>query len=88
VLARFLRVAAPEIGNRVLAVLPRTVAAALAEDLSLAVTSTPREVAEARRTAFAALRQALRARGLSAPQAGAGTSESSSAKDKGKVVAL
>jgi flagellar motor switch protein FliG len=88
VLARFLRAAAPEIGTRVLAVLPRTVAAALAEDLSLAVTSTPREIGEARRAAFAALRQALRARGLGAPQGVAGASESASAKDKGKVVAL
>jgi flagellar motor switch protein FliG len=88
VLARFLRVAAPEIGTRVLSVLPRTVAAALAEDLSLAVSSTPREVADARRAAFAALRQALRARGLGAPQSATGASESSSGKDKGKVVAL
>jgi hypothetical protein len=88
VLARYLRVAAPDIGPRVMAVLPPTVGAALAEDLSLAVTSTPREVADARRVAFGALRQALRARGLGAPQSGRGVSESSSAKDKGKVVAL
>jgi flagellar motor switch protein FliG len=88
VLARFLRAANQEIGTRVLAVLPRTVAAALAEDLSLAVSSTPREIAEARRAAFSALRQALRARGLGAPQGEAGSSETASGKDKGKVVAL
>ncbi len=91
VLARFLRAAAPEIASRTLAVLPRTVAGALSEDLSLAVSSTPREVADARRAAFGALRQALRARGLGAPQ-GAGVAESSSGKDtgkdKGRVVAL
>jgi flagellar motor switch protein FliG len=88
VLARYLRGATPEIGTRILAVLPRSVAAALAEDLSLAVSSTPRENAEARRAAFSALRQALRARGLGAPQGGASSSETSSGKDKGKVVAL
>ena len=88
VLARFLRVAAPEIGTRVMAVLPPTVGAALAEDLSLVVSSTPREVADARRVAFGALRQALRARGLGAPHSEPSASESSSAKDKGKVVAL
>jgi hypothetical protein len=91
VLARFLRAAAPEIASRTLAVLPRTVAAALSEDLSLAVSSTPREIADARRAAFGALRQALRVRGLGAPQ-GAGVAESSSGKDtgkdKGRVVAL
>jgi hypothetical protein len=88
VLARFLRAAPPEIANRTMAVLPRTVAAALAEDLSLAVSSTPREIADARRAAFGALRQALRARGLGAPQAAGSAAESLSGKEKGKVVAL
>jgi hypothetical protein len=92
VLSRFLRATSQAVGTRIMAVLPRTVAAALAEDLSLSVTPTPREAAEARRTAFGGLRQALRARGLGAPQSadveqGSGR-ETGSSKDKGKVVAL
>ena len=91
ILARFLRATSPAVGTRTLAALPPTVAAALAEDLSLALTATPRQIAEARRTLYAALRQALRARGLQAPQTETGkemgTSKDTS-KDKGKVVAL
>ena len=86
-LARFLRAAPEGVGTRTMSVLPPTVAAALAEDLSLAVTATPRETTEARRTLFAALRQALRARGLHAPQTESGK-EIGSGKDKGKVVAI
>jgi flagellar motor switch protein FliG len=92
-LARFLRTAPAAVASRTMATLPRTVAAALEEDLSLVVEPTPRQTAEARRTLFAALRQALRARGLQAPRtsqvddgnSGAG---SATAKDKGKMVAL
>ena len=68
ILARFLRATSPAVATRAMAALPRTVAAALGEDLSLVVTPTPRETAEARRTLFAALRQALRVRGLQAPR--------------------
>ncbi|HSY40477.1 MAG TPA: hypothetical protein VLA79_13145 [Polyangia bacterium] len=81
ILARFLRTASATVASRTLSTLPRTVAAALEEDLSLVVTPTPREAAEARRALFAALRQTLRARGLQAPQAESG-------KSKGKMVAL
>jgi flagellar motor switch protein FliG len=90
ILARFLRTASGTVASRTLATLPRTVAAALEEDLSLVVAPTPREAAEARRTLFAALRQTLRARGLQAPQVDTGNSGSGSAtaKDKGKMVAL
>lgn len=85
-LVRFLRDAPSAIASRALAALPRTVAAGLQEDLSLAVTESPRQTAEARRAAFAALRGALRARGLSAP---AGRDpDIGIGKDKGKVVAL
>ena len=88
VLARFLRAVPPAVATRTMGALPPTVAASLDEDLSLAVTPSPRETAEARRAAFAALRGALRARGLQAPpQAGSGK-ELVISKDKGKVVAL
>jgi flagellar motor switch protein FliG len=88
ILVRFLRDAPAAVATRTLAALPRTVAAGLEEDLSLAVTATPRQTAEARRAAFAALRSALRARGLQAPaQAGSGP-DIGIGKDKGRVVAL
>jgi hypothetical protein len=83
VLGRFLRDVPESIGSRALAALPRTVAASLQEDLSLDVAPTPQQISDARRTMFAALRKALRDRGLAAPNlALAGGS------DKGKVVAL
>jgi flagellar motor switch protein FliG len=88
ILARFLRVASPTVVTRAMATLPRTVAAALAEDLSLEMAPTPREAAEARRTLFAALRQALRVRGLQAPRIEGSGKENANARDKGKVVAL
>ncbi len=88
ILARFLRAASPALATRAMATLPRTVAAALAEDLSLEMAPTPRETAEARRTLFAALRQALRVRGLQAPRTEGGGKENANARDKGKVVAL
>jgi flagellar motor switch protein FliG len=88
ILARFLRVAPPSVASRTMATLPRTVAAALAEDLSLVVAPTPRETAEARRALFAALRQALRVRGLQAPRTESGAKETANARDKGKMVAL
>jgi len=91
-LARFLRAAPPAVGARTLSALPATVAAALQEDLSLALTASPRETAEARRALFAALRAALRARGLRAPQPAElprGPHDATKdTKDKGKVVAL
>jgi len=87
-LARFLRTAPPAVAARTLAALPRTVAAGLQEDLSLAVSSTPRQIAEARRAAFAALRGALRARGLAAPVQTGGGPDIGIGKDKGRVVAL
>ncbi|HVZ87392.1 MAG TPA: hypothetical protein VHG72_10515, partial [Polyangia bacterium] len=88
VLARFLRAVPPAVSTRTLAALPPTVAAALGEDLSLEVAPTPRETAEARRAAFAALRGALRARGLQAPAVAGSGKELVISKDKGKVVAL
>ena len=93
VLARFLRNASETVATRTISTLPRTVAAALEEDLSLVVAPTPRETAEARRALFAALRQTLRARGLQAPQvenalAGTSTGTTTGTKDKGKMVAL
>jgi flagellar motor switch protein FliG len=88
ILARFLRAAPSTVVTRAMATLPRTVAAALAEDLSLVVAPTPRETAEARRTLFAALRQALRVRGLQAPRTESAGRETGNARDKGKVVAL
>jgi flagellar motor switch protein FliG len=90
-LARYLRAAPSLVASRIMSALPPTVAAALQEDLSLAVTASPRETAEARRAVFAALRGVLRARGLRAPQpAGAASSAQASkdTNDKGKVVAL
>ncbi len=87
-LARFLRAAPAGVGARTLAALPATVAAALQEDLSLAMTASPRETADARRALFAALRAALRARGLRAPQPTELPRGSQDTKDKGKVVAL
>ena len=89
VLARFLRTASETVATRAISTLPRTVAAALEEDLSLVVASTPRETAEARRALFAALRQTLRARGLQAPQMeSTKTGTTTGTKDKGKMVAL
>ncbi|HTB58435.1 MAG TPA: FliG C-terminal domain-containing protein [Polyangia bacterium] len=89
VLARFLRNASETVATRTISTLPRTVAAALEEDLSLVVASTPRETAEARRALFASLRQTLRARGLQAPQMeSAKTGTTTATKDKGKMVAL
>jgi flagellar motor switch protein FliG len=90
ILARFLRTASGTVVSRTISTLPRTVAAALEEDLSLVVAPTPRETAEARRALFAALRQTLRARGLQTPQPEGGKSGigSATAKDKGKMVAL
>jgi flagellar motor switch protein FliG len=93
VLARFLRTTSERVASRTLATLPRTVAAALEEDLSLVVAPTPRETAAARRALFAALRQTLRARGLQAPQTSQTDDDNSGAgsattKDKGKMVAL
>ncbi|MFL5304954.1 MAG: hypothetical protein ACJ8F1_07055 [Polyangia bacterium] len=87
-LARFLRAAPAAVGARTLAALPATVAAALQEDLSLAMTASPRETAEARRALFAALRAALRGRGLRAPQPAELPRGPHDTKDKGKVVAL
>jgi hypothetical protein len=83
VLARFLRDVPESVGSRALAVLPPTVAASIQEDLSLDVTATPTQIADARRTMFAALRKALRDRGLAAPNLAL-----ASGNDKGKVVAL
>jgi flagellar motor switch protein FliG len=93
ILARFLRTASATVASRTISTLPRTVAAALEEDLSLVVTPPPREAAEARRVLYAALRQTLRARGLQAPQtsqteSGKSGNGSATAKDKGKMVAL
>lgn len=90
-LARYVRAAPPAVAERIMGALPPTVAAALQEDLSLALTASPRETAEARRAVFAALRGALRARGLRAPQPAGATSQVQASKDtndKGKVVAL
>jgi flagellar motor switch protein FliG len=83
VLARFLRDVPEPVASRALAVLPRTVAASIQEDLSLDVSPTPQQIADARRTMFAALRKALRDRGLAAPNL-----TLASGSDKGKVVAL
>jgi flagellar motor switch protein FliG len=83
VLGRFLRDVPESVGSRALAALPRTVAASLQEDLSLDVAPTPQQISDARRTMFAALRKALRDRGLSAPNLAL-----ASGPDKGKVVAL
>ncbi len=66
-LARFLRHAPAAVSRRALAALPRTVAAALEEELSLEVAPTPAQMVEARRTAYAALRKVLRERGLTSP---------------------
>ncbi|HVT09733.1 MAG TPA: hypothetical protein VHO67_19865 [Polyangia bacterium] len=87
-LARFLRAAPPAVGARTMSALPATVAGALQEDLSLALNASPRETAEARRALFAALRAALRARGLRAPQPAERPRGPQDTKDKGKVVAL
>jgi hypothetical protein len=71
------------VASRALSALPRTVAAAIQEDLSLEVAPTPQQIVDARRMMFSSLRKALRDRGLAAPNlAIAGGS------DKGKVVAL
>ena len=83
VLGRFLRDVPESIATRALSALPRTVAASLQEDLSLDVSPTPQQISEARRTMFAALRKALRDRGLAAPSLSI-----SSGSDKGKVVAI
>ena len=83
VLGRFLRDVPETIAARALSALPRTVAASIQEDLSLDVAPTPQQVSEARRTMFAALRKALRDRGLAAPSLSI-----ASGSDKGKVVAI
>jgi len=83
VLARFLRDVPEIVGSRMLAALPRTVAAAIQEDLSLDVAPTPQQMVDARRMMFASLRKALRDRGLASP-----TLAIASGSDKGKVVAL
>jgi len=85
VLARYLREAPETVATRALAALPRTVAAAIQEDLSLEVAPTPRESAEARRAMFAALRKALRERGLTSPTLGLASDNEGT---KSKVVAL
>jgi flagellar motor switch protein FliG len=86
-LARFLRDAPETVARRALAALPRTVAAGIEEELSLEVAPTPQQTLEARRTVYAALRKALRDRGLTSP--GASASKSSvETKEKGKVVAI
>jgi flagellar motor switch protein FliG len=85
VLARYLREAPEVVATRALAALPRTVAAAIQEDLSLEVAPTPRESAEARRAMFAALRKALRDRGLTSPTLGLASDNEGT---KSKVVAL
>ena len=83
VLGRFLRDVPETIAGRALSALPRTVAASIQEDLSLDVAPTPQQISEARRLMFAALRKALRDRGLAAPSLSI-----SSGSDKGKVVAI
>jgi flagellar motor switch protein FliG len=83
VLGRFLRDVPETIAARALSALPRTVAASIQEDLSLDVAPTPQQISEARRLMFAALRKALRDRGLAAPSLSI-----SSGSDKGKVVAI
>ncbi len=83
VLGRFLRDVPETIAARALSALPRTVAASIQEDLSLDVAPTPQQITEARRAMFAALRKALRDRGLAAPSLSI-----SSGSDKGKVVAI
>jgi len=83
VLGRFLRDVPESIATRALSALPRTVAASIQEDLSLDVAPTPQQISEARRLMFAALRKALRDRGLAAPSLSI-----SSGSDKGKVVAI
>jgi flagellar motor switch protein FliG len=83
VLARFLRDIPESIASRAMSALPRSVAASIQEDLSLDVAPTPQQVVDARRTMFAALRKALRDRGLAAPSLAIATGS-----DKGKVVAL
>ena len=82
-LGRFLRGAPESVGTRLLGALPRTVAGALQEDLSLEVSPTPQQTADARRAMFASLRKALRDRGLAAP-----VSALAKEKEKGKVVAI
>jgi flagellar motor switch protein FliG len=86
-LARFLRDAPEAVARRALAALPRTVAAGIEEELSLEVAPTPQQTTEARRTVYAALRKALRDRGLPSPSAPANKS-SVETKEKGKVVAI
>jgi flagellar motor switch protein FliG len=83
VLARFLRDAPEAVASRALSALPRTVAAAIQEDLSLEVAPTPQQLVDARRMMFASLRKALRDRGLAAPNLELGPGS-----DKGKMVAL
>jgi flagellar motor switch protein FliG len=83
-LARFLRDAPATITERVVAAVPRHLAEAIQEDLSLEVAPTPQQMADARRAAFASLRKALRDRGLPSPSGPRGGGESK----QGKVVAL
>jgi flagellar motor switch protein FliG len=85
VLARFLRDAPESVATRTLGALPRTVAGALNEDLSLEVAPTPQQTLDARRAMFASLRKALRDRGLPTPGAPVGRDKD---KEKGKVVAI
>ncbi len=82
-LARFLRDAPKSIAERVVAAVPRHLAEAIQEDLSLEVAPTPQQAAEARRAAFAALRKALRERGLPSPSGPLGAEQG-----RTKVVAL
>jgi len=82
-LSRFLRDVPEAVASRALTALPPTVAASIQEDLSLEVAPTPAQLADARRAMFAALRKALRDRGLAAPSLSI-----ASGSDKGKVVAL
>jgi flagellar motor switch protein FliG len=80
-LARFLRDAPRSITERVVAAVPRHLAEAIQEDLSLEVAPTPQQSADARRAAFASLRRALRDRGLPSPSGPLGG-------ERGKVVAI
>jgi flagellar motor switch protein FliG len=84
-LARYLRDVPEAVATRTLGALPRSVAQGLEEDLSLAIATTPQQIADARRAVFAALRKALRDRGLTAPDT---QFLDKTQTDTGKVVAL
>jgi flagellar motor switch protein FliG len=73
VLGTYLRGARPETAEPVLAALPAAAAGAVREELSLAIHVTAAEAAEIRRQVHAALRRALRERGLTVAAATAGT---------------